>query len=43
MQMEIFFNKLPGELKNVIIDTKVISRYGSTTGETNFTSEDKHA
>ncbi len=36
-----FFNKLPSDLQNVIIGTKVISGHGSTTGETNFTSEDK--
>ena len=36
-----FFNKLPAELKNVIIDTKVISGHGNTAGETNFTSTDK--
>ena len=36
-----FFNKLPSDLQNVIIDTKVISGHGSTSGETNFTSTDK--
>ena len=36
-----FFNKLPTDLQNVIIDTKVISGHGSTSGETNFTSTDK--
>ena len=36
-----FFNNLPNDLKNVIIDTKVISKHGSTSGETNFTSTDK--
>ena len=36
-----FFNNLPEELQNVIIDTKVISGHGSTSGETNFTSTDK--
>ena len=36
-----FFNKLPEDLRNVIIDTTVISGHGSTTGETNFTSTDK--
>ena len=36
-----FFNKLPEDLRNVIIDTKVVSGHGSTTGETNFTSTDK--
>ena len=36
-----FLNKLPAELRNVIIETKVVSGHGSTTDETNFTSEDK--
>ena len=36
-----FFNKLPSDLQNLIIDTKVISGHGSTTGETNFPSTDK--
>ena len=36
-----FLNKLPAELRNVIIDTKVISGHGNTDGETNFTSTDK--
>ena len=36
-----FFNNLPSDLQNVIIDTKVISGHGSTSGETNFTSTDK--
>ena len=36
-----FLNKLPAELRKVIIDTKVISGYGRTSGETNFTSTDK--
>ena len=36
-----FFNKLPEDLRNVIIDTKVVSGHGRTTGETNFTSTDK--
>lgn len=36
-----FLNKLPEELRKVIIDTKVISGHGITSGETNFTSEDK--
>ena len=38
---ENFLNKLPAELRNVIIDTKVISGHGNTDGETNFTSTDK--
>ena len=36
-----FLNKLPAELRNVIIKTKVVSGHGSTSGETNFTSTDK--
>ena len=36
-----FLNKLPAELRNVIIETKVISGHGSTSGEANFTSTDK--
>ncbi len=36
-----FYNKLPVELRNVIIDTKVVSGHGSTSRETNFTSTDK--
>ena len=36
-----FLNKLPAELRKVIIDTKVISGHGNTSGETNFTSTDK--
>ena len=36
-----FLNKLPEELRNVIIETKVVSGHGSTSGETNFTSTDK--
>ena len=36
-----FFNNLPEDLRNVIIETKVESGHGSTTGETNFTSTDK--
>ena len=35
------FNSLPEDLKDVIIDTKVISGHGKTAGETNFTSTDK--
>ena len=38
---EEFFNKLPAELRNVIIETKVVSGHGRTSGETNFTSTDK--
>ncbi|MCI6931729.1 MAG: prepilin-type N-terminal cleavage/methylation domain-containing protein [Tenericutes bacterium] len=36
-----FFNNLLEDLRNVIIDTKVVSGHGSTTGETNFTTTDK--
>lgn len=36
-----FYNKLPVELRNVIIETKVVSGHGSTSGEANFTSTDK--
>ena len=36
-----FYNSLPEDLRNVIIDTKVISGHGSTSGETNFTSFNK--
>ena len=37
----IYFKSLPSDLQKVIIDTKVISGHGSTSGETNFTSTDK--
>ena len=36
-----FLNKLPEELRKVIIDTDAISGHGTTAGETNFTSPDK--
>ena len=36
-----FLNKLPSNLQDAIIDTKVISGHGNTEGETNFTSTDK--
>ena len=36
-----FFNNLPEDLRNVIIETKVVSGHGNTTGEINFPSEDK--
>ena len=36
-----FYNKLPAELRNVIIDTKVVSGHGNTSGEKNFESKDK--
>ena len=35
------YNALPEGLKENIINTKVVSGHGSTSGETNFTSEDK--
>ena len=35
------YNALPSDLRNVIIDTTVISSHGSTSGEENFTSTDK--
>ena len=35
------YNSLPSELQNVIATTKVISGHGSTSGETNFETEDK--
>ena len=35
------YNALPEGLKENIINTKVVSSHGSTSGETNFTSEDK--
>ena len=35
------YNALPSELQNVIISTKVISSHGSTSGETNFETQDK--
>ena len=38
---EEFLKKLPSDLQNVIVKTKVVSGHGSTTGEANFTSEDK--
>ena len=37
----VYFNYLPSDLQKVIIDTKVISGHGNTSGETNFTSTDK--
>ena len=36
-----FYNKLPVELRNVIIETNVVSGHGSASGKTNFTSTDK--
>ncbi len=35
------YNALPSELQNVITTTKVISGHGSTSGETNFETQDK--
>lgn len=35
------YNALPAELQTAIIDTKVVSGHGSTSGEGNFTSTDK--
>ena len=35
------YKALPSELQNVIISTKVISSHGSTSGETNFETQDK--
>ncbi|MBD9115445.1 hypothetical protein EGP95_06700 [bacterium] len=35
------YNALPSELQNVISLTKVISGHGSTSGETNFETQDK--
>ena len=35
------YNAIPSEIKNAIIDTKVVSGHGNTSGETNFTSTDK--
>ena len=38
---ETIYNSLPSDLQNVIATTKVISGHGSTTGETNFETQDK--
>ena len=35
------FNKLPNDLKNIILNTKTVSGHGPTEGETNFASIDK--
>ena len=35
------YNSLPSDLQNVIAITKVISGHGSTSGETNFETQDK--
>ena len=37
----VLYNSLSKDLQNVIISTKVISGHGSTSGETNFETEDK--
>ena len=38
---ETIYKSLPSELQNVITSTKVISGHGSTSGETNFETQDK--
>ena len=38
---ETIYNALPSDLQNVITTTKVISGHGSTSGETNFETQDK--
>ena len=38
---DTIYKSLPSELQNVIISTKVISSHGSTSGETNFETQDK--
>ena len=38
---ETIYNALPNDLQNAIIVTKVISGHGSTSGETNFETQDK--
>ena len=35
------YKSLPSELQNTIVSTKVISGHGSTSGETNFETQDK--
>ena len=35
------YNALPSDLQSAIVTTKVISSHGSTSGETNFETEDK--
>jgi hypothetical protein len=35
------YNALPFDLKNIILDTEVVSGHGSTSGETNFITTDK--
>ena len=38
---ETIYNALPSDLQDVIVTTKVISSHGSTSGETNFETQDK--
>ena len=38
---DTIYNGLPSDLQNVITTTKVISGHGSTSGETNFETQDK--
>ncbi len=38
---DTIYKSLPSELQNVITTTKVISSHGSTSGETNFETQDK--
>ena len=38
---ETIYNALPSDLQNVIVTTKVISGHGSTSGESNFETQDK--
>ena len=38
---DTIYKSLPSELQNVITTTKVISGHGSTSGETNFETQDK--
>ena len=38
---ETLYNSLPIDLQNVIVITNVISSHGSTSGETNFETQDK--
>ena len=38
---DTIYSSLPSELQNVITSTKVISGHGSTSGETNFETQDK--
>ena len=38
---ETIYNALPTDLQNIVSSTKVISSHGSTSGETNFETQDK--